>query len=99
MKDEVRRQFTRISDLERLLPLFDRSGVRTRHFAFPKDYYLDGKSFGRRNDDYLQVAETLGAQAIRTALAQASLDLDSAIDSRTVKGKRAKKGGLSGRTP
>lgn len=33
-------------------------------------------------------------------LAQASLDLDTAIaDARTVKGKRAKKGGLRGRTP
>ena len=74
VKDEVRRQFTRIPDLDRLLPLFDRSGVRTRHFAFPKDYYLDGKSFGRRNDDYIEMAQTLGEQAIRSALAQASLE-------------------------
>lgn len=33
-------------------------------------------------------------------LAQASLDLDKAVaDARTVKGKRAKKGGIRGRTP
>ena len=32
-------------------------------------------------------------------LAQASLDLDAALDGRTVKGKRAKKGGPRGRTP
>ena len=32
-------------------------------------------------------------------VAQASLDLDAAMDTRTVKGKRAKTGGLRGRTP
>lgn len=31
-------------------------------------------------------------------LAQAQLDLDAAIDGRTVKGKRAKKGGVRGRS-
>jgi alkylresorcinol/alkylpyrone synthase len=69
----VRRQFTRIPDLDRLLPLFDRSGVHTRFFAFPKEYYLDGKSFGRRNDDYIEVAQALGEKAVLLALERASL--------------------------
>jgi alkylresorcinol/alkylpyrone synthase len=72
-RDEVRRQFTRIPDLERLLPLFDRSGVRTRYFAYPKEYYLDGKTFGRRNDDYIEIAQALGEKAVRTALERAGL--------------------------
>ena len=73
-REAVRRQFTRIPDLDRLLPLFDRSGVGTRYFAYPKEYYLDGKSFGRRNDDYIQVAQTLGEKAVRTALERAELE-------------------------
>jgi len=32
-------------------------------------------------------------------LGQAQLDLDAAIDARTVKGRRAKTGGIRGRTP
>ena len=74
-REEVRRQFTRIPDLERLLPLFDRSGVGTRYFAFPKEYCLDGKSFGRRNDDYIEVAQALGEKAIRIALEKASIEI------------------------
>jgi len=72
-RDAVRRQFTNIPELDRLLPLFDRSGVRTRYFAYPKEYYLDGKSFGCRNDDYIDVAQTLGEKAVRTALDRAGL--------------------------
>jgi len=48
--------------------------VRTRYFAFPKEYYLDGKSFGRRNDDYIQVAKELAEKAVRTALDRAGLE-------------------------
>jgi len=56
---------------DRLLAVFKRSGVDTRYFAFPPEYYLNGHTFAERNRDYIEQAVALGERAIRDALAKA----------------------------
>ncbi|HXX92296.1 MAG TPA: hypothetical protein VEN81_01600, partial [Planctomycetota bacterium] len=59
--------------LLRLLRVFDRSGVATRHLAFPPDYYLSRKSFEERNADYVEIGLGLGEKAARECLARAGV--------------------------
>src|SRR3990172_8085344 len=73
VKQGVAEVFAGHPELERLLPLFDRAGIETRYFAFPKDYYLDAKPFGRRNDDYIALASRLGVEAVGRALESSGL--------------------------
>ncbi len=58
---------------DRLLAVFRTSGVDTRYFAFPPEYYLNGHSFARRNRDYIEQAVLLGERAVREALVKAGL--------------------------
>ena len=59
--------------LLRLLRVFDRSGVETRHFAFPPDYYLSKKIFDERNADYIEIGTALAEKAARECLARAGV--------------------------
>ncbi len=56
-----------------LLKVFDSSGVRRRFFAFPPAYYLEGRSFGARNEDYITGATDLAERAARACLERASV--------------------------
>lgn len=49
------------------------SGVRTRHLAFPLEWYADLGGFGAANDAFIQVALDLGERALRGALGAAGL--------------------------
>ena len=46
--------------LERLLPVFDRTGVDSRYFVRPLDWYARGPSFEERNQVYAECAVELG---------------------------------------
>jgi alkylresorcinol/alkylpyrone synthase len=81
-REEARKAFADLPDIDRLVRLFDGSGVENRYLAFPKEYYLNPKSFGRRNDDYIQIGLELGERAVTSALEQAGLsprDLDALL--------------------
>jgi alkylresorcinol/alkylpyrone synthase len=60
-------------DLERMLPVFDHSGVRTRHFALPIEDYLEPVPFPERNARWIEAARALDAEASKRALASAGL--------------------------
>lgn len=57
--------------LDRLLPVFDHSHIRTRHFAQPLSWYAERHSFAEANTQYtqtaLQLAETAACQALEQA--------------------------------
>jgi alkylresorcinol/alkylpyrone synthase len=63
-------------DLERLLPVFDSSRIRTRHFALRPEEYERPAPFAERNARYVEVARALDATAAREALARAGLSTD-----------------------
>lgn len=62
------------SDIERLLPVFDHSGVEQRHLCVPAAWFDDPHSFGERNDLYVEHALALSITAARDALAAAGVD-------------------------
>ncbi len=62
--------------------LFDRAGVAARHLVEPTSYYLEERSFERKNKDYFKHARRLSEQAIREALKKAGLgfkDVDHVV--------------------
>ena len=70
----VRREMARLCEgqphLERLLPVFDRTGVENRHVVHPPQWYLESRTFEERNDEYAARAPELTERAIRSCLAQ-----------------------------
>lgn len=59
--------------IERLLPVFDRTGVETRYFARPLEWYADGQTFETRNDVYAECALELIERAARSCLRRAGV--------------------------
>jgi len=60
--------------MERLLPVFDRTGVEQRAFARPLEWYASGQTFEARNDVYAEVAFDLIERATRTCLERAGVE-------------------------
>ncbi len=59
--------------IERLLPVFDRTGVEHRAFARPLEWYASGKTFETRNEVYAECALDLIDQATRECLERADI--------------------------
>ena len=56
--------------LERLLPVFDRSGVDTRFLVHPPEWYLEPRTFDERNREYVARGLELAESAARACLAR-----------------------------
>ena len=56
------------ADLNRLLPLFDHAGIKSRYFSVPSDWFGQKHTPGETNRIYIQAATDLGAQASRELL-------------------------------
>lgn len=63
-------------ELSKLLSLFDTCGVQTRRLSFPPGYYLEPRSFERRNLDFLRKGVELAAEAAAGALERAGVRPD-----------------------
>lgn len=59
--------------IERLVPVFDRSGVHTRYLVRPPDWYLEPRTFEERNLEYVERGLELTEKAARASMAQASV--------------------------
>ena len=73
---EYERLFAGNPAVLRLLRVFD-SGVKTRHLAFPRAYYLSKRSFEERNADYVEVGTALAETAARRCLDEAGVAPES----------------------
>ena len=58
----------------RLIPVFDRTGVETRYFVEPLDWYADGQSFEVRNRVFAESGLQLACQAATRCLEAADVD-------------------------
>src|SRR5262245_63096783 len=56
---------------ERLLAVFDHSGIERRHFVMPLDWYTRARTFEEQNALYIEHALGLGRAAAERALARA----------------------------
>lgn len=66
--------------MERLLPVFDRTGVETRYFVRPLDWYAAGQSFESRNNVYAASGLELAEQAARSCLSTSGVSPDAIDD-------------------
>ncbi|HXS81670.1 MAG TPA: 3-oxoacyl-[acyl-carrier-protein] synthase III C-terminal domain-containing protein [Methylomirabilota bacterium] len=67
---------------ERLLAVFDHSGIERRHFCMPLDWYTHTRSFEEQNALYVEHALALGKTAAERALVRAGVtphDLDHVV--------------------
>jgi alkylresorcinol/alkylpyrone synthase len=60
-------------DRERLLDVFEHTGIERRHFAMPLGWYADDHAFGEKNALYVEHAVRLGAEVATRALDAAGL--------------------------
>ena len=79
VRDEMARVCRGDRAMERLLPLFDRTGVDTRYFVRPPSWYAEGPPFETRNAVYATSALELAEDAARTCLDRSGISPD-AID-------------------
>ena len=79
----ARRVFAhRYAAFERMAPVFETAGIRTRHTVKPLDWYLSDLGWPERNAAYLQGAEHLFIDAATAALANArcqARDVDTIV--------------------
>ena len=73
----IKREFAQlckgIPQVERLMPVFDRSGVDGRHLIHPPSWYLQERSFDERNREYQVRALELAEEAARKSLDEAGV--------------------------
>ena len=65
--------------IERLMPLFANTGIRSRRICKPPSWYETDHGLGEKNEAYIEAATTLCAEAARTLLARrglAATDID-----------------------
>ena len=77
IRDEMARVCRGDRAMERLLPLFDRTGVDTRYFVRPPSWYAEGQPFETRNAVYQTSALELAEDAARTCLDRSGISPDT----------------------
>ena len=63
-----------IPRIERLLPVFDHTGIHTRYFSKPLEWFERPHSTEEKNRIYIEMATCLGARASESVLAKAGLE-------------------------
>lgn len=62
-----------LSDLHRMLPLFDNTGIKSRYFVVSPEWFKKDHSLEEKNRLYIENATELGAQAVRTLFDQTGI--------------------------
>jgi alkylresorcinol/alkylpyrone synthase len=59
---------SRVAEIDRLLPLFDNAGIRTRYFSMPVEWFGEEHRLEEKNRIYIESATDLGARSCRAVL-------------------------------
>ncbi|GIW35415.1 type III polyketide synthase [Meiothermus sp.] len=73
VRDLVRIMFSRLAGLERLITVFENTGIESRHIAAPLEWFTEPHSFAEKNQLWFETALDLCETACRTALEQATI--------------------------
>lgn len=76
VRDRARTHFTGLSDAsrERLLRIYDNTGIEKRHWANDVEWYTTSRPFDERNAQWHELALDLAEEASRKALAAAGVE-------------------------
>lgn len=66
----------RLRDLNRLLPIFANSGIKTRYFSRPVAWMVQPHSLAERNEAYIQCATDLSANAAQRLIEQSDITFE-----------------------
>lgn len=69
-----------VEHADRLLQAFDNTGIITRNFAKPIEWYGENNTFEERNNEYIKLALQYSEQAIEKVLAETGVDKDALTD-------------------
>lgn len=62
-------------DIDRLLPIFDHTGIEKRSFSKPRSWFEQDHSLAEKNQAYIEMACYLGEKAIQRCLQQAGVEV------------------------
>lgn len=65
---------SKIDDLDRLLKVFDNSGIETRYFSRPLEWLRAPHTLAEKNEAYIRSATDLSAEAVNALLSDLDLD-------------------------
>lgn len=51
-------------DVERLLPVFDHTGIETRYISMPPEWFLSPHTFAEKNNRYIEESTRLGSEVL-----------------------------------
>jgi alkylresorcinol/alkylpyrone synthase len=81
VKQKARTMFTAgFPSAERLIDTFDNTGIKTRNFCQPLDYYSIPTNFEDRNKEYIRCALEFASTAVRGCLAQTNTGKEQITD-------------------
>ncbi|MCD8193875.1 MAG: hypothetical protein LUD74_04885, partial [Tannerellaceae bacterium] len=81
IKEYANRMFgSSFPEVERMLPVFDHTGIRMRNLCRPLDYYYEPRSFRERNLDYINISLEYSVKAIEACLLAAQLPEEAITD-------------------
>ncbi len=67
-------------DIDRLLEVFDNTGITNRNLCVPVDFFLKNSSFGEKNNLFKKYALEYSIEAIEKLLSKSKLDKDRITD-------------------
>ena len=81
VKQKARTMFTAgFPSVERLIDAFDNTGIKTRNFCQPLDYYSIPNNFEDRNNEYIRTALEFASTAVSECLAQTNTGKEQITD-------------------
>ncbi len=70
----MRAQFSESQIIQRLMPVFENTGIRRRYSCVPIEWYYDAHGWPQRNAIYLETAQAVLERAARDAMERAQID-------------------------
>jgi alkylresorcinol/alkylpyrone synthase len=67
-------------DMERMMGIFDNTGIKQRNFCKPLDYYTSNSGFKQNNDEYVSCALNYSVKAIEQCIASAQIKKEEITD-------------------
>jgi alkylresorcinol/alkylpyrone synthase len=81
VKEQARDMFSvDFPQVDRLIQAFDNTGIVTRNFVKPLNYYAETTTFKQRNDEYIKLALQYSVEAAEAVIAKAGINKENITD-------------------
>jgi len=81
VKEQARAMFSvDFPQVDRLIQAFDNTGIVTRNFVKPLNYYAETTTFKQRNDEYIKLALQYSVEAAEAVITKAGINKEDITD-------------------